>query len=297
MKRLDFLKQVALISAGTAFLPKRTFFQESPFTELRGGTGIFTMRGGTIGWYASGDAIIAIDSQYADTASDFIGGIDSFGSGSETILINTHHHGDHTSGNGTFRESGYKIIAHEQVPVLQRQSADDEDSVIAAEETFSDQHELDLGDEMVHIKHYGPAHTSGDSVIWFREANVAHMGDLMFNRLYPFIDRGSGASIENWIQTLETVVDEADSDTQFIFGHGNPEFGVTGTAEDLLHKRDFLIELLEHTQAGIDAGRRREEITSVESFEEFPDFISPSDFLSLPRNLDVAYHELTEDNG
>ena len=72
---------------------------------------------------------------------------------------------------------------------------------------------------------------------------------------------------------------------------------MTGSADDLLHKRDFLAKLLEHTQEGIDAGRSREEITSQESFDEFPDFISPSDFLSLPRNLSVAYQELTEGNG
>jgi len=297
MKRIDFLKNVALLSAGTALLPKMKLFQDSPFTELRGGTGIFTMRGGTIGWFVSDDVTIAIDSQYAEPAADFISGIDSFGGGPETILINTHHHGDHTGGNGTFKESGYRIIAHERVPVLQRQSADDESAVVAAEETFAEQHELDLGNEMVHIKYYGRAHTSGDSVTWFRKANVAHMGDLMFNRLYPFIDRGSGASIENWISVLETVVEEGDSDTKYIFGHGNPEFGVTGSADDLLHKRDFLAKLLEHTQEGIDAGRSREEITSQESFDEFPDFISPSDFLSLPRNLNVAYQELTEGNG
>ena len=297
MKRIDFLKSVALLSAGTAFLPKLNFFQDSPFTELRNGTGIFTMRGGTIGWFVSDDVTLAIDSQYAETAGNFISGIDSFGGGPEMILINTHHHGDHTSGNGAFRESGYRIIAHEQVPVLQRRSADDESTVTAAEVTYREQMELDLGNETVHIKYYGHAHTSGDSVIWFRNANVAHMGDLMFNRLYPFIDRGSGASIENWINVLETVADEGDADTQYIFGHGNPEFGVTGSAEDLLHMRDFLSKLLEHTQEGLDEGLSQEEITNVDSFDEFPDFISPSDFLSLPRNLNVAYLELTEGNG
>ena len=297
MKRIEFLKSIALASAGTAILPKLNLFQESPFTELRGGTGIFTMRGGTIGWFVSDDVTLAIDSQYAETAGNFISGIESFGGGPETVLINTHHHGDHTSGNGAFRNSGYRIIAHEQVPILQRRSADDENSVIAANVTYRDQMELDLGDEMVVIKYYGNAHTSGDSVIMFREANVVHMGDLMFNRLYPFIDRGSGASIENWITLLETVVDETDADTQFIFGHGNPEFGVTGQADDLLHMRDFLSKLLEHTQEGLDAGLSREEITNVDSFDEFPDFISPSDFLSLPRNLNVAYLELTEGNG
>src|SRR6056297_2469736 len=98
MKRIDFLKHVALLSAGTALLPKMNLFQNSPFTELRNGTGIFSMRGGTIGWFTSDDVTLAIDSQYAETAADFISGIGSYGGGSETILINTHHHGDHIGG-------------------------------------------------------------------------------------------------------------------------------------------------------------------------------------------------------
>lgn len=117
----------------------------------------------------------------------------------------------------------------------------------------------------------------------------------MFNRLYPFIDRGGGAMITNWITTLEKVVSEADSDTQFIFGHGNPEFGVTGTSDDLLHMRDFLSHLMEYTRQGIAEEKSKEELMDIESFDEFPNFISPSDFLSLSRNVDVAYRELTEE--
>jgi len=297
MNRSSFLKHLALLSAGTALLPRLKVFQNSPFTELRNGIGTFSMRGGTIGWMARPGFTVVVDSQYSDTASDFLEGIGRFDGGPETVLINSHHHGDHVSGNGAFRDAGYRILAHEQVPILQRRGADESDEVVAAEETYSDKMELDAGDETVLLKYYGNAHTGGDTVTWFQNANIAHMGDLVFNRLYPFIDRDGGASISGWINLLETVADEGNPDTLYIFGHGNPEFGVTGGRADLLHMRDFLTKVLEHTRFGIEQGRSREEITQATSFDEFPDFISPVDFLSLPRNLDVAYRELTEENG
>lgn len=299
MNRFDFLKHSALLSAGTILIPKFNFFQNSPFTELRNGVGTFSMRGGTIGWLVTDDAVVAIDSQYADTAGDFSSGIGQFGGGPERILFNTHHHGDHTAGNKVLNEDGYRIIAHEQVPVLQQRTAEaqeSEDNQAYAETTFDESYELDLGSETIIAKHYGRAHTSGDSVIWLQEANIAHMGDLVFNRMYPFIDRNGGASIQGWISLLETVAEEADSDTLFIFGHGNPDYGVTGDVNDVLHKRDYLSALLDFTQQQINEGKSREEIMETTSLEEFPDRFSPSDFLSLPRNLDVAYSELTEDN-
>jgi len=299
MKREEFLKYTGILSAGLTLLPKWGIFQDSPFTQLRGGVGIFSMQGGTIGWYTTEDEILAIDSQFPDPAAAFIEGISNFGSGMERVLINTHHHGDHVGGNQVFKNAEYRIIAHENVPDLQKNAAiasDNEANQAYPETVFTDQHSEKMGNETITAKYYGPAHTKGDSVIWFENANIAHMGDLIFNRLYPFIDRNGGASIRGWIDLLETVYDEADDDTLFIYGHGNPEFGVTGSREDLMVKRNFLTKLLEYTEAAIRDGRSREEITNLDQFEEFPEYVSPSAFLSLTRNLDVAYLELTNES-
>ena len=297
MNRLDFLKHLGLLSAGAAILPTNfSSIKQSPFTELRGGIGMFSMQGGTIGWYTTDGAIVVIDSQFPDPARAFVEGISAFGTGPQKVLFNSHHHGDHTGGNLVFENDGYTIIAQKNVPALQRtaaQNSDNEANQAYAATTFENEFSFDAGDETINAKYYGPAHTKGDSVIWFENANIAHMGDLVFNRLYPFIDRNGGAMISGWINLLETVAAKANSETLFIFGHGKPEFGVTGSREDLLHKRDVLSHLLEYTQKGIDAGRSREEITSRTSFDEFPEHISPSNFLSLPRNLDVAWLELT----
>lgn len=295
MKRADFIKKLAFLSAGSALLPKLRLLQDSPFTELRNGVGIFTMRGGTIGWFTTDDAIVTIDSQYPEPAGKFVSGISNFGGGPEKVLFNTHHHGDHTNGNPVFEDHGYQIIGHANVPNLQRMSAEgSENQPTVPDTTFEDVFNLSVGDETIHAKYYGPAHTGGDSVIWFENANVAHMGDLVFNRLYPFIDRDGGALIANWILLLEEVASEADSNTLFIFGHGNPGFDVTGNRDDLHHMRDFLSHLMEYTRKGIADGKSKEEIMDIQSFDEFPDYASPGEFLSLPRNVDVAYRELTE---
>lgn len=301
MDRKLFLRQLGLLSAGAFAAPSllKTFRAEGPFYQIRNNLGYFSMRGGTIGWFVTEDTVVAIDSQYADTAAQFLEGVADYGSGPARVLFNTHHHGDHVSGNGTFAGNNYEIIAHENVPNLQRRQAEARgtlDDMTAAEITFSEEYVMSPGMETIRAKYYGNAHTGGDSVIWFENANVAHMGDLIFNRLYPFIDRDGGASIEGWINLLETVADEGDTETVYIFGHGNPEFGVTGNRDDILYMRDFLTHLLDFTASEIAAGKSREEILETTSFDLFPDHLSPSDFLSLPRNLDVAYRELTEEN-
>ena len=298
MNRKTFIQHLSLISAGALTAPALLdrLFQDGPFYPLRDGAGYFTGRGGTIGWFVTDDAIVVIDSQFRNSAEEFLAGITDFGNGPTRFLFNTHHHGDHVSGNGAFAESSYRIIAHQNVPGLQRQAMQGNDEEIpAASITFEDEFSVDAGNELITAKYYGNAHTGGDSVIWFRNRNIAHMGDLVFNRWYPFIDRPGGASVRGWITLLETVADEADSNTLFIFGHGNSDFGVTGDRSDVLYMRDFLAKLVEHTEAGLAAGQSREEITSVNQFEEFPNYQSAGSRLSLPANLGVVYDELTAD--
>lgn len=300
MNRQTFIQQLGLIASGTLLLPP--FFsklrQAEAFHMMRGNIGYFTGRGGTIGWLVNDEVLVAVDSQFQSSASEFIAGIEGIGGGPEKFLFNTHHHGDHVSGNPVFSDLDFEIIAHEKVPQLQRASAVEqrnESEQVYAGLTFEEEFTLDAGREQITAKHYGPGHTGGDSVIWFRDGNIAHMGDLVFNRWYPFIDRNGGASIRNWIALLETVAGEADRDTLFIFGHGSAEFGITGNRDDVLYMRDYLSKLLEHTHQGIDAGDNRDEIADLEQFDEFPDHQSAGARLSLAANIQTAYDELTED--
>jgi len=301
MKRREFLLKSALMGAA-ATLPFHKLLalgQNSPFTTLRRNVGTFVGRGGTIGWLVNDDGIVVVDSQFPESAQNCISGLEEMKEVAFDMLINTHHHGDHTAGNPAFEGKVSRIIAHNNVPDLQKAAAERSgqeavDAQVYPDITYQTSWSETVGDETIHLKHYGPAHTGGDTVVYFEKANVAHMGDLMFNRAHPFIDRGSGALISNWITTLETVSDELPNDTIYIFGHGNTDYGITGSKDDLLVKRDFLTALIDYTQNGIEAGMSKEDLADIETLDGFEEFKAPGWRLPLSANVQVAYDELTQ---
>jgi cyclase len=252
------------------------------FTDLRRNIGIFTARGGTIGFLINPGGIAIVDTQYPDTAKICLEGIKSRASNRGIdVVLNTHHHGDHTGGNGVFRESAKKIVAHANVPRYQKEAAAAPPTNPNApppapptfpDTTFPDRWKVEIGDEVISAYHYGPAHTGGDAIVLFEKANVAHMGDLMFNRMQPFIDRARGASIAGWMTLLERVMKEDPADRLYIFGHASPKFEVTGSKADLAVQRDYFTALLEYTRAKVKAGTPREEfIKSKDVLKGFED--------------------------
>ncbi|HRJ46914.1 MAG TPA: MBL fold metallo-hydrolase [Opitutaceae bacterium] len=307
MNRRDFLLRSSLMV--TAGLLSRSPLTAQPasaapppataFHPLRRGVGYFTGRGGTIGWLVNNHAVLAVDTQFPDTAAACLAGLPGRGDRMVDAVINTHHHGDHTGGNGVFRPVAKTIVAHANVPRLQLAAAERAGTVdrqVFANETFPDEWRRELGDEVVSAQYHGPAHTGGDVIVHFERANVVHMGDLMFNRLYPVIDRPSGASIRKWIGVLEETVKTYPADAIYIFGHGSPAFGVTGGHAELLVFRDYLSGLLAHVEKEIAAGKEKAEVVALENLPGFPEFHTP-----LPNrlgiNLSVAYDELTEKAG
>lgn len=266
------------------------------FKALRGGVGYFTGRGGTIGWLSTPDALVAVDTQFPDTAATFLAGLPGRDGRMLDVVLNTHHHADHTSGNGVLRPAARTIVAQAHVPALMRAAAEKAKppaSPTYPDATFEQSWRRELGGEVVTARYFGPAHTSGDVVIHFEKANVVHTGDLQFNRLYPVIDRAAGASVRGWITRLEEIVKNYPADAIYLCGHGNPKFGVTGGHADLLVLRDYFTAVLEHVQRGLAAGEPKEKIVALENLPGFPDFHTP-----LPNrlggNLSVAYDELTE---
>jgi glyoxylase-like metal-dependent hydrolase (beta-lactamase superfamily II) len=265
------------------------------FKSLRRNTGIFTGRGGTIGWLVSPAALAVIDTQFPDTAEMCLAGLPGRERRTLDVVLNTHHHFDHTSGNPVFKAAARTIIAQANVPKLQFAAAEKAGSLadqVFADTTFGDAWRHECGDENVLAQFFGPAHTGGDAIIMFEKANVVHMGDLVFNRMYPYIDRPGGASARNWVAKLEEAHATFPADAIYIFGHGNPKFGVTGTRDDLHVMRDLLSALLEHVRQGLAAGRTKNEIVTLDNLPGFPDFHVPPP-TRLPSILGTVYDELT----
>lgn len=297
--RREFIVTSSLAVAAGALGPVRLFGQQAPaaapqppaipvFTPLRRNIGTFTARGGTMGWMVTPDAVLVIDSQFADTAQMFLDGLKTRTPRKIDLLINTHHHPDHTGGNKVLRPMVTKIVAHENVPGLQKKqaaAAKTEDAQAYADETFKDGWKVDIGNEIVSTKYYGPGHTSGDGVIFFQRANIVHMGDLMSHQRHPRVDRPAGASIRNWLVSLEKVVKDHNNDTIYIFGHSKVGAPVTGPKNDLLALRDYFTAMLDYVQKGIKAGKSADEIVKA----GMPQFAQNE---GTPA-LQVCYDELT----
>lgn len=237
------------------------------FTPIRRNVGCFTARGGTIGYLVSPSGVLVVDAQYPDTAASLIAGLNERSGGRPVdALVNTHHHGDHTAGNIAFKGVAKTVVAHRQAAEHMRhppgRSAPTAEQLYP-DTTFETTWDLAIGDERIQAKHYGRAHTSGDAVITFAQADVAHMGDLMFNRRHAVIDRPAGASVANWVTVIEGALADHGADTVYIFGHAGTGHPVTGSRADLLVMRDYLTALLDFVRKQVAAGRSQEEILAI----------------------------------
>ena len=272
MNRRTFIQNTALWGAagwlaGSTLKAQDTAEPLGAFHPLRRNVGYFTGRGGTIGWLVNADALAVVDTQFPETAAFCLDGLPGRDGRTIDVVLNTHHHGDHTSGNGVFRAAAKTLVAQANVPKLQLAAARPGQVPVTADETFAESWRREVGDEVITARYLGPAHTSGDAIIHFERANVVHMGDLVFNRLYPYIDRPAGAVIRHWIVVLEQAVKTYPKDAIYISGHGSAKFGVELAQADLLVFRDYLSGLLAHVEkttgtatAGpiyIDAARAR----------------------------------------
>jgi cyclase len=287
----------ALLAHG---VPGEQIPQADLLTPLRRSIGTFTGQGGTIGWHIDAKSVVVVDSQFPATAKTCLDAVNARTSARPLdYLVNTHHHGDHTGGNGVFRPAARKILAQANVPRLQMEAAaraaqaaqpgqPPQPEQVVADTTFEKTWSAPVGDEVMSLKYYGPAHTSGDAVITFEKANVAHVGDLVFNRRHPIVDRLAGASIANWIKVLEGIVPDHDDGTIYIFGHAGPNFPATGGKRDLLYMRDYLAALLDFVRGEMKAGKPREVIIKIaDPLKGFPDHGPLTE-----RVLTAAYDEL-----
>lgn len=294
ISRRQFLAHSLLATAAGRFggLP---LTGRSGFQEIRRNVGTFTARGGTIGWLTNSSGTLLVDSQFPDTAETLLAGLVDRGALPVRTLVNTHHHVDHTGGNAVLRAADVRIVAHRGAAELQRSAAAAAKPPVTpavAETTFAREWKVEIGDERIVARHHGPAHTAGDAVITFENAAVVHMGDLVFDRVYPFVDRASGASIRGWISILEAVVANHPADAIYVFGHVAEGRPATGGADDVLVQRDLLAAALDEAQRGMAAGASREEIVDRDTLPGFPEHSLLADWLSLGALLGAAHDEL-----
>ncbi|MGJ3244249.1 MAG: MBL fold metallo-hydrolase [Opitutales bacterium] len=301
MHRRQFLQTTAL-SLGAFSLCRPGLLGQltrpDRFEQLRRGVGYFTMRGGTIGWCIGADTFVVVDSQFPESAQVFWERASGWSGRSIDLFINTHYHRDHVGGNSVLLPKAKASIAHaDVVQTLARNAAAADpgtDLPLPPADVYTGTWEQAFPDETLHLQHYGDAHTSGDSVVLFEKANVVHMGDLVFNRRAPYIDKGDDASISGWMHTLEQVHERFNEDTLFIFGHAGTDWPVTGGRADLLQMRDFLDALLAKAETTRQAGGSVEDLIEPPIVPGFEGYTDPDRPGGMTRALRAAWQEVTE---
>ena len=183
--------------------------------------------GGNIGASVGDDGIVIVDDEFLPLAEKIEAALKGISDKPVKFVLNTHWHGDHTGGNPHFGEKA-PIIAQENVRKRLASGGTTKFGVTPPAPkaalpviTFEDKVSVHLNGEDIRAIHIPQGHTDGDSVIFFTQSNVVHMGDDFFNGgIFPFIDIASGGSVQGMIAGDEKVLAETPDDVKFIPGHG-----------------------------------------------------------------------------
>lgn len=196
-------------------------------SEVAPGLYMLEGAGGNIGLSVGPDGAFVIDDQFAPLAPKIMAAIKAIDARPVEFVLNTHWHGDHTGGNEAFGQAGARIVAHDNVRKrlkegLKRETGETPPAPAGALPviTFSEEVSFYWNGRDIRVIHLDDAHTDGDAVIHFRDANVIHTGDIYFSGGYPYIDLQSGGTFDGVIAAQEAILALCDDDTKIIPGHG-----------------------------------------------------------------------------
>ena len=205
-------------------------------------------QGGNIAASVGDDGIYIIDDQFAKLSDDIKKTISDLKPGSAEFVINTHHHGDHTGGNENFAKAGAHVIAHDNVHKrLEEQHGEGSDFLPRI--SFGHDLKLHFNNEHAHVVHYEHAHTDGDSVIFFSNDDIVHMGDIYFNfGSLPFVDVDSGGSVDGILAAVNDVVNQIDDNTKVIPGHGkvSDRSGLIAYGKLVQNAKDVMLKAMQN---------------------------------------------------
>ena len=284
----------ALGLAATFWLAVPAFAQDQDFSaveietqQLADGLYMLIGSGGNIALSTGPDGSVLVDTQFAPLNAKIVAAVRAAGGGDVKYVINTHWHFDHTGGNEPLGKAGAVIIAHDNV--LARMSSEQflaaldrrEPAAPAAARpvvTFPTRTTFHLNGNTVNVVHVENAHTDGDSIVHFTNANVIHTGDTYMKDIYPFIDVSSDGSIDGFIASSAAVLARSDANTKIIPGHG-----ALANKADMQRFHDMLVKVRGNIQTLLEQNKTEDEVVAAKPTAEFDaawgqGFMNPEQF-------------------
>lgn len=224
--------------------------------HVQGGYYYLQGAGGNIGLSVGDDGIVMIDDQFAPLTDKILAAIESISDGEFRFLINTHVHGDHTGGNENLGKMGIQILARDKVRVRLLEQLADKAALPVV--TFQDRITVHLNGEDAQVIPVPPAHTDGDSIIYFTGSDVIHAGDIFRTVGYHYMDLENGGSLQGSLDALAILIGMSGPDTLIVPGHGK-----VSTREDVIEFRDIILDTSNQVRAMINQGMNYEQIAAA----------------------------------
>ena len=266
-------------------------------TKVSGNVYMLEGEGGNIGASVGEDGIVVVDDQYAPLAEKIQAALKDVTDKPVRFIINTHFHGDHTGGNAYFQKQA-PVIAHDNVRKrleeggtggnlgsisMERKPAAKEALPII---TFDHDVTVHLNGEDIRALHFPSGHTDGDSIIFFPKSNVVHMGDDFVRYGFPFIDLGSGGSVEGMIAAMQEVIPKLPADVKVIPGHGN-----VSNLDDLREYVKMLVETRAAVEKGVKQGKTLDQLKQEKVLDPWKKW--NGDFVTTDLFIETLYNDLT----
>jgi glyoxylase-like metal-dependent hydrolase (beta-lactamase superfamily II) len=285
----------AALTASLAAQPPDMSQVQIKTTKIAGNFYTLEGQGGTIGVLAGPDGVLMVDSQFAPLSEKIAAAIKQISDGRIRVLINTHVHGDHTGGNENFAKMGASILARENLrmrlakpaPQANGQPGVPAPPIALPVLTYDAPTVIHMNGEDVQLIPVPVAHTDGDTMVYFPNANVLMTGDFYRSLGYPNIDRANGGTMNGMLAGFDAVVKTGKADTKIIPGHG----AIVDKAAVTAHKA-MMIAVRDKVAALVRQNKTQEDVVAAKLTAEFDANVPGATPMTADRFVGQLYQEI-----
>jgi cyclase len=236
--------------------------------QLRGGLHLLGGAGCNVVAWTGPDGAVLVDTGKAESAPQLLEAATRLAPQGVRFVVNTHWHPHHSGGNELLGQSGALVVSQQNVRLRMSEPQTLSEyglevpaaaTVALPVVTFDDGLTLNLNGDRLVLLHAPAAHTDGDGIAWWEEANVVHVGDVFYADGYPFLDTASGGSLAGLVSAIETVLSRADPRTLVVPGHGS-----VSTRAELAAYRDMLVAVGRQVRELAEQGASLDDVLAAE---------------------------------